>query len=86
MAIINGKETAFGPLLEFLFTRWFRHIQNNRHAILVVISLDPLVRVRRITGDQAVRLRSEFSLFKILKRIRRLFNFPFEIRATGAVH
>ena len=53
VAIINGEERALGPRCSILVWRP-RHVQNNRDAVLVVVSLDALMRVRRVTRDQSV--------------------------------
>lgn len=50
MAVINSEEGALGPSRRiFLFRP--RHVQNDRHPIFIIIPLDPLMSVCRITSD-----------------------------------
>jgi len=50
MTIVNCKIATFWPisaLLHFLLLR-FSHVQDDRHSIFVVSSLDSLMRISRI--------------------------------------
>jgi len=68
MAIINCKKGALWPRGRILIW-WPCHIQNNWHTVLVVVSLNTLMRICRVACDQAMGLRGIFRLLKILQRI-----------------
>lgn len=68
MTVVDGEEAALGPGCRIL-TLWLRHVQDNRHAVFIVVSLNALMRVRRVAHDQAVRLRRKLCLLKVLQRI-----------------
>ena len=46
--IIDGEVAALGPRCDVLLTRWLRHVQDDGNPVLIVVPLDPLMRVRRI--------------------------------------
>ena len=61
MPIIDGKVAALGPHLHVFARGRLRHVQNDRDTILVVVSLDALVRVCSVRSDQTVRFRCKLS-------------------------
>jgi len=57
VAVEYSEEANLRPLdIEVLLVLWLQDIQNDRHAVLVVVSDDSLVRVRRIGLDDATLL------------------------------
>ena len=38
VAIVNSKETTFGPLVSHLLIFWAHNVQNDRNPVLIVIS------------------------------------------------
>ncbi len=71
MAVVDREIGTFRPILtvRHLFCCRLRHVQNDRHAILVVTTLDALVGVRCIGNDKTVGLRGEFGGLEITKDI-----------------
>lgn len=64
VTIIYCKERALGPSRRVLVL-WPGHVQDYRHPIFIVVSLDALVGVRCVARDQTVRLRGEFGILEI---------------------
>ena len=64
VAVVDREVRAFGPLLALLLG-WLRHVQDDRDAVLVVVSLDALVRVCCITYYVAVASCGKLSPFEI---------------------
>jgi hypothetical protein len=85
MAIINGKETALGPLFDRLFVCWFSHIQNDTHSIFVVISHNTLMGISRITIDKTVSFGRKLGAFKIFEWIQGGDSF-LKIRTSCGIH
>ena len=53
VAVVDSEKRAFRPL--FLRTvRWLHYIENYRHSVFVVISYNPLVRVRRVSSHNSI--------------------------------
>ena len=75
MTVVNSKETALGPFLNMGLVCGLGHVQNNAHAVFVVVALNSLVCIRCVTSDQPVRFRRKFSAFKVLERIERIRQF-----------
>ena len=68
MAIIDSKERAFWPCIRIL-TFWPCHIQNDWDSILIIIPLNALMSIGRITCNQSMTLGCKFCVFKILQGI-----------------
>ena len=69
VTIIDGEVAALGPDRHVLPRRGPRHVQDDAHTILVVVSLDALVRVGRVRRDQPVRFRGELRRLEVLERV-----------------
>lgn len=55
MTIINREVTALGPLLHVAhFLLGLRHVENDAHTVFIIVALDALMCVGRITGDITV--------------------------------
>lgn len=78
VAVINGKEWAPWPIF-YLFELRFDDVQDNRDAVLVVISYNSLVSVRRIAAHDAIFLAREFSRVIGLNEPLDLFLFHLHI-------
>ena len=87
VSVIDREVRALWPLPFHFFPRGFCHVEDDRYAILIVVPLDPLMRVRCVTRDQAVRLRGELSFFKVLKWVLLLeqacLRHPVEVRPAS---
>lgn len=68
VTIINSKEWAFGPWCR-IFAFWPRHVQNNWNSVLIIIPLNALMSIRRITRNQSMTLGCKLRIFKIFKGI-----------------
>ena len=64
VAVVNGEVRTFWPLLALLLD-WLRHVQDYRDAVLVVVSLDALVRVGCVTYNIAMASCCKLSPFEI---------------------
>ena len=64
MAIVYPKERASGPHFLLSMLR-LDDIQNDRHSILIIVPLNTLMCVSRVTRNQAMSFGSEFCLFKV---------------------
>lgn len=69
VAVIDGKIGTLGPLFCCLLARGFRHVENYRNSVLVVVSLDSLVSVRCVTRDKTVGFGRKLGLLKILQGV-----------------
>ena len=65
VAIIDSEVTALRPHCYILSTLRLSHIQNDRHPVFIIITLDSLMSVRCIRCNQAVCLGSEFGWLKV---------------------
>ena len=68
MSIVDGKEAAFWPSC-WVFLLRSGHVQNDGNSIFIVISLDALMRVCRITCDQAVGLGGVLRVLEVFQRV-----------------
>lgn len=56
MAIIDCEVTALRPFLDVAhFNLRFRHIEDYAYSVFIIIALDALMCVGRVTGDITVR-------------------------------
>ena len=69
MAIVDSEVATLGPICDIFATSGPRHVEYNGDSIFVVVSLDALVCVCGVRGDQAVSFRGEFCWLKIFQRI-----------------
>ena len=69
MTIVDREVAALWPTRHVLARCRLGHVQNDRHPILVVVTLDTLVSVCCVRRDQAVRFGGEFRRLKIFQRI-----------------
>ena len=58
MTIVNCEETAPRPVFHLL-KLWLNNVENDGYAILVIVTNDTLMRIRRVAADNAVLLASE---------------------------
>ena len=65
MAVVNSEVGTLGPHLDVFAIGRSCHVQNNGHSVFVVVPLNTLVRVCRVTGNQPVRFRCKFGGFKV---------------------
>ena len=56
VAIVDSEVAALGPLLAGDLAGRLCHVKDDAHTVFIVIPLDALVGVGRVTGDNAVRL------------------------------
>ena len=68
MSVINSEERAFWPSRS-IFVLWPSHIEDYRNSILIIVSLDTLMSIRRVACDKTMGLRCKLSIFKIFKWI-----------------
>ena len=66
MPIINCKEWTFRPSLRIFVLR-SRHVQNDWYSIFIIISLNTLMSVGWVTGNQAMRFWSILGVFKFFQ-------------------
>ena len=64
MSIKYTKKGTFRPVIALL-ARWFHDVQNDRNAILVIISDNSLICVCSISRNDSVLPNWAFSLFKV---------------------
>jgi len=67
MAIVYRKEGTLRPIDNVLARRWFVHVQNDGDSIFVIISLNALVSIGCITGNQSVAFIRELCKLVILE-------------------
>lgn len=60
MTVIDGKEGAPRPIFNLL-ELGFDNVENDRDAILIIVSDDSLMRVGRVTTHDAILLAGELS-------------------------
>ena len=70
MSIVDCEVATLWPVGNIFATCWPRHVQYDRDSIFIVVSLDSLMRIGRIRGDQAMSLRSKFCRLKIFQWIQ----------------
>ena len=70
MSIVDGKEWTFRPCCR-IFLLWPSHIQNDGYSVLIIISLNTLVRISRIACYQPVRFRRKLRILEVFKRVGR---------------
>jgi len=68
MTVVNSKERAFWPILNFFFAFWSHDVKNNRNSVFIVGSNNPLISVCCIRMNDAILLRGELRTFFIRKR------------------
>ena len=57
MTIIHSEERAFGPCLNLLLALGLDDIEDDGNPVLVVITDNPLIRVGRVSVNDAVSLQ-----------------------------
>ena len=69
MTIVDREVTALGPASHIFARCRLGHVQNDRHSILIVITLDSLMGVCCVRSDQTVRFRGKLGRLKVLQRV-----------------
>ena len=69
MPIVYCEIWTFRPGCNIHPIGWFRHIQDNRNSVLIVVSLYSLMRVGWVRCYQTMHFWSKFGCFKILQRV-----------------
>ena len=69
MPVIDGKVAALGPDRDVFPCRWPCHVQYDADPVFVVVSLDTLVCVGCVRGDQAVSLGGKFCRLEVFERV-----------------
>lgn len=68
MSIVDSKEAAFRPG-RWVFLLRSGHVQDNGNSIFIVIPLNTLMSIGRITCDQAMGLGGIFCIFEVLQGV-----------------
>ena len=77
MSIIDSEERAFWPSRSIFILR-SSHVEDDWNSILIIVSLDTLMGIRRVACDQTMGLRCKLSILKIFKWIKWLVRIPID--------